>query len=1208
MAPPTTRKKASAPAPAPNPEYQRIAKQFAAANRIKQIEDAARAGRADANAEHKRATAIERRRALREAARKSAYEGRWLWTVAFWVWLLAVHAAGIVYFTSGFLLTRLALSEQSSCAVSPLGANAASISSHVSDPATGCWHPKTFDRAVIVVIDALRYDFTVPAGNSGAEDNTTTTTTTTQAEIFHNAFPFLYETAIQNPTNAFLRPFIADPPTTTLQRLKGLTTGTLPTFMDIGSNFAGNAIEEDNLLLQLRTLGKTLVHLGDDTWSALFPDYFAPNISHAYDSFNVWDLHTVDNGVLEHIFPLLAPQVQKESPWDVLIGHCLGVDHAGHRYGPNHVAMREKLQQMDDFVRRLAATIDDDTLLVVMGDHGMDSHGDHGGESDDEVEAALWMYAKRPLFGRTHPDFVTPPATAKERPVNQIDLVPTLALLLGIPIPYSNLGWPIEEAFVGPQGDNWANLAAVGELTAAGIHRYQASYAAAQGHEDAGASLQQPPPVATSPEKQAMAEAYADLAAYQAQTLRSFKERWTNFDVPGMILGLAILASGVVTLLLYASRRGDAGDDDDEGVALIENPELDHAEMLLELQGELVDGEDLLLGSKHKGKDKDKDMDKDDDSDLYQIQNQHRSLVLGGLIGAIPVLSASVAWARVVKAGTEPWYVLAGYAPLASTLVVTAQLLGRVGRRRLWRLLPSSVWGWMAFVFTVAQSAGFASNSYTIWEDSILLFFLATFGFVAALASLRLAKPGDRALGIYHAVMFVLLGRLASLSKLCREEQMPYCTSTYYSSANSSTSAIWQLAIPFAVFLIMPTIVRSFFEPTRSYEGLAPTWVGYVFRGGLFMAAMYWVLDAADNGKWWADTLPAGTMKTASVYVAQMVLGLALVAGTVGFVWAGPCVSFSARAAPGSNRAQVAVLGYANAHGARYLLLVVNLLIAGVQLSKPMGGGALALMLWQILSLLELLDLLKSSAHDTSYSDTTAFATAMSGGRGTNVSTGSRSLLASIDEEEEESISTPTTTTATTTTTINGAKVPTADDTSAAAEAAANATATPSSVAVIGPVILAMLANFHFFTTGHQAALSSIQWDSAFIPLFTVRYPWSPLVIAANTFPGHLMAVAAVPLLVLWKTGPRRRGGLLSPTSRALAGFAAYFAVEALATTAWAGHLRRHLMLYRVFSPRFMMAAAALLVVDIAAILLALIGLRSNTLAVSEVFGWIEDY
>jgi len=57
---------------------------------------------------------------------------------------------------------------------------------------------------------------------------------------------------------------------------------------------------------------------------------------------------------------------------------------------------------------------------------------------------------------------------------------------------------------------------------------------------------------------------------------------------------------------------------------------------------------------------------------------------------------------------------------------------------------------------------------------------------------------------------------------------------------------------------------------------------------------------------------------------------------------------------------------------------------------------------------------------------------------------------------------------------------------------------------------------------------------------------------------------------------------------------------------AWAGHLRRHLMLYRVFSPRFMMAAVLLLVVDLVGILVALTGVRSNTHAVSEVFGWSD--
>ena len=46
--------------------------------------------------------------------------------------------------------------------------------------------------------------------------------------------------------------FRADPPTTTSQRLKGITTGTLPTFIDIGSNFNSEVVNDDNLIDQLR--------------------------------------------------------------------------------------------------------------------------------------------------------------------------------------------------------------------------------------------------------------------------------------------------------------------------------------------------------------------------------------------------------------------------------------------------------------------------------------------------------------------------------------------------------------------------------------------------------------------------------------------------------------------------------------------------------------------------------------------------------------------------------------------------------------------------------------------------------------------------------------------------------------------------------------------------------------------------------------------
>lgn len=767
----------SKPTNAQIPDYKTIKAQFEAAKKKKELEDAAKAAQPLLDTQ-KQQSVLDAQREAVEATRKANFERRWWWTVGFWTWMLCIHAVGIAYFTSGFLLTRLVLDEKSQCAVPPTHANTSSGAVDIlpdwpgkGTVDGGCWHPKTFDRAVVILIDALRYDFTVPV-----EDDAP----------FHNAFPFMYDTAVKSPNNAFLRPFIADPPTATLQRLKGLTTGNLPTFVDLGSNFAGTAIEEDNILMQLRDAGKRIVHLGDDTWDALFPGYFEANLSHPYDSFNVYDLHTVDNGVLEHIFPLM----ERTADWDLLIGHFLGVDHAGHRYGPDHQAMNAKLAQMDLFVRQISSVIDDDTLLIVMGDHGMDAKGDHGGESDDEVEAALWMYSKRPVFGRTDASFVKPPADAKTRPVNQIDLVPTLSLLLGLPIPYNNLGRPIEEAFSGPRGNNWANLAAAERTAAAGIQRYQASYFAARGMEQVAkpgspAEMWNKAEVSVKERKPNWRDVYTNYALYQAKTLALCKSLWARFDLVKMGAGILIMALGLVVLLLYVSR------EEDDDMAVLDNDELDLAEKRLAMQG--VDAQTTDEAT----------------------QDFHKKLVKAAVLGGLPGLAVGLIQAVVFG---QDWFTGAGNAALTSVASVLVTLFG--AGKLLSNLLPASFWGWLSVVVAVAQSIGFASNSYTIWEDSILLFFTSTFGVASAVYSLKIESLVDRYLAVYHSVLFVILGRLASFSKLCREEQMPYCESTYYSSALSSTSATWQLAIPFAVFLILPTIVKGYLIPTGHTKAL----------------------------------------------------------------------------------------------------------------------------------------------------------------------------------------------------------------------------------------------------------------------------------------------------------------------------------------------------------------------------------------------------
>ncbi|CZT05873.1 probable GPI ethanolamine phosphate transferase 3 [Rhynchosporium agropyri] len=1012
----------------------------------------------------------------------------WTWVAAFFVWVFFIHASGIYFFTKGFLLTRLVLDEKSTCSEPPIALHNSFKGS--GTPEAGCWHPKTFEKAVVIVIDALRYDFTIPFANTSESG---------PAQAFHNSLPFMYETAVREPHNAFLLPFIADPPTTTLVRIKGLTTGTLPTFVEMGSNFGGEAITEDNLLMQLKDAGRRIVHLGDDTWTALFPGYFEEQISRAYPSFDVWDLHTLDNGVNKNIMPLLGKD--KRGDWDVMIAHYLGVDHAGHRYGPNHPAMTAKLQQMDGVLREVVQKLDDDTLLVVMGDHGMDGKGDHGGESDDEVQAALWMYSKKGIFGRMDPSFVTPPKNAKIRPVNQIDLVPTLALLLGLPIPFNNLGKPIEEAFAGKKGKAWENLAAVARMTAAGIKRYQTAYWTARGIDEN--TLDGSPRALWEAAETALAgtgkqhmwkEGYTTFSAFQEETLRICRSLWARFDVPSMGLGGAILAAGVLALILFANSNANDGD-------AVDDPELDRKELQLEL-------EQFDKDSEFKGGD----------------ETTSRTLVRGALLGTFLGAAGGPAIFFSVKPDSLLNFIL-GLCTISGLVGVLYQEMRR--RMAFVSPFPTTFWGWLAVVFTVSQSIGFASNSYTIWEDSILLFFISTFGVAAAVSSLRLASVPDRTLAVYHSVLFVALGWVASFSKLCREEQMPYCRSTYYASTTSSTSAPWQLAIPFLIAIILPSIIKSYYTGSRSFEGFAPAWISCVFRGLLIFSALFWTLDTADDGEWFSSFIPEGRLKAIRVPIAQTIFAIALGVGCPAFVYAPPCVSISTTAKPSSPNAQmtnssgatVTILGFANTHGTRYGLLLINFLLVLLLVQKPMGAGALSLMAWQILSLVEILDL--------------------------------------------------------------------------------NALTTSP----IGPIMLALLGSFHFFKTGHQATLSSIQWESAFIPMHSITYPYSPILVGLNTFGAQILAAIALPLVVLWKQKPRKKG-LLRSVAAALAWHLAYYAVIGLATTMWAGHLRRHLMLYRIFSPKFMSAAFILLIVDVVGVLVALVGVRVNTLGVAEVFGW----
>lgn len=290
--------------------------------------------------------------------------------------------------------------------------------------------PAPFDKVVFMVIDALRSDF-VYASNSSF--------TFTQS---------LVSTGSAIPFTAY-----ASSPTITLPRVKAITTGSIPGFLDVILNFAESdevtsLSEQDSWPAQLKARGGLLVMYGDDTWLNLFPGMFTR--ADGTSSFFVSDFFEVDNNVTRHI----DEELERED-WSGLVMHYLGLDHIGHKAGPRSVFMRPKQAEMDNIVKRIYMAMEEkshlqSTLFVLAGDHGMNDAGNHGGSSPGETSPALLFISPKlerlVSNGRQCPTEPKPNTDFNYYTVvEQSDIAPTLAGLLGFPVPKNNLGVFIPE-------------------------------------------------------------------------------------------------------------------------------------------------------------------------------------------------------------------------------------------------------------------------------------------------------------------------------------------------------------------------------------------------------------------------------------------------------------------------------------------------------------------------------------------------------------------------------------------------------------------------------------------------------------------------------------------------------------------------------------------------------------------------------------------
>lgn len=127
---------------------------------------------------------------------------------------------------------------------------------------------------------------------------------------------------------------------------------------------------------------------------------------------------------------------------------------------PDSPNMPAKQREMDEIVRDMYQAMETNdhlasSFLVLSGDHGMNEAGNHGGSSAGEVSTALLFIS--PQFKSTFAGLESPVAGSESfefyDQVEQSDIAPTLAALLGFPVPRNNLGMIISSFLeLWPQG------------------------------------------------------------------------------------------------------------------------------------------------------------------------------------------------------------------------------------------------------------------------------------------------------------------------------------------------------------------------------------------------------------------------------------------------------------------------------------------------------------------------------------------------------------------------------------------------------------------------------------------------------------------------------------------------------------------------------------------------------------------------------------
>lgn len=164
--------------------------------------------------------------------------------------------------------------------------------------------------------------------------------------------------------------------------------------------------------------------VGPAAWRAVIPaDLLTESVFTPFEDAQ-GDQQIVDN---------LRPLIEDES-LDFMLIYFSQVDYAGRNLGGTEGKAYEiAAQQVDTHLNTLLGMLDlDRTTLIIAADHGHIARGGYGGHDAVVLRQSYIMFGKG----------VTPGIYS---PIEQVDVAPTIALLLGLSLPTANQGRPLTE-------------------------------------------------------------------------------------------------------------------------------------------------------------------------------------------------------------------------------------------------------------------------------------------------------------------------------------------------------------------------------------------------------------------------------------------------------------------------------------------------------------------------------------------------------------------------------------------------------------------------------------------------------------------------------------------------------------------------------------------------------------------------------------------